>query len=445
MGRARVAAAVLVLATVSGAVAGSGCTAAQLADALNSAIQDCSVPGQNRFVRDTLKDVYLWYKELPDPDPASFTTPEAYLEAVRYKALDKTFSFITGRAANDALTNDSQYVGFGFKSEIVSASEIRVADVYAGGPAADAGLERGAGILEVNGRSAASLISTGETSSIFGPAQVGVSAHVLFRDRAGADHDVQMVKRTVTIPTVAVTTTIASGGRVVGYLLLENFVTPTSAALDAAFTQLEAAGANELILDVRYNGGGLVTVAQHLASLIGGSRTTGQLFIQLAFNDKHSSDNQNINFQTLPHALGLERLVVITTENSASASESMVNGLRPYIPVTVVGGTTYGKPVGQTVFNFCDKVLYAVTFAAKNARGQADFFNGIPADCAAPDDLDHALGDTREGSLAEALRYLRTGSCSASAAAAARAQSAPRPAGRGLIREDGSHPMFVAR
>src|SRR5207245_3972024 len=267
MRRARVAAAVLALATAAGVVVGSGCTAAQLADAVNSALQDCSVLGANRFVRDTLKDVYLWYKELPDPDPGAFTAPEAAREAVRYKAVDKTFSFITGRAANDALTNDSQYVGFGFKSEIVSASEIRVADVYAASPSADAGLERGASILEVNGRTAASLISTGETSSIFGPAQVGVSAHVLFRDRAGVDHDVQMVKRTVTIPTVAITTTIASGGRVVGYVLLENFVTPTSPALDAAFTQLEAAGASELVLDVRSNGGALVTVAPHLPSL----------------------------------------------------------------------------------------------------------------------------------------------------------------------------------
>jgi carboxyl-terminal processing protease len=439
------AAAAAGLALAAALAAGGGCTPAQVAQAVTSALQDCSVVGENRFVRDTLKDVYLWYRELPDPDPASFASPEAYLEAVRYKPVDKTFSFITGRAANDALTNDSQYVGFGFKSEVVSATEIRVVDVYAGSPAADAGLQRGASLLEVNGRTAASLISTGETSSIFGPSTVGVSAHVLFRDPSGVDHDVQMVKRTVTIPTVAVTTTVASGGRVVGYILLENFVTPTSPALDAAFAQLEAAGANELVLDVRYNGGGLVSVAQHLASLIGGQRTTGRLFIQLAFNDKHSADNQNINFQTLPHALGLDRLVVITTESSASASESMINGLRPYIPVTVVGSTTYGKPVGQSVFNFCDKVLFAVTFAAKNARGEADFFAGIPPDCAASDDFDHALGDPGEASLGEALRYLRTGSCSASAAAAARAQSARRPAGHPLIREDGSRPMLVAR
>src|SRR5262249_36574792 len=157
---------------------------------------------------------------------------------------------------------------------------------------------------------------------------VGVTAHVVFHDRSG-DHDVQMTKRTVTIPTVAVTTTVASGGRVVGYVLLENFVTPTTPALDAAFTQLEAAGANERVLDVRYNGGGLVSVAQHLASLIAGPGKAGQLFIQLAFNDKHSAENQSINFQSLPHALSLERLVVITTGSSASASESMINGLRP--------------------------------------------------------------------------------------------------------------------
>jgi C-terminal peptidase prc len=443
MRRPRVAA-FLVLALTAGAAVGSGCSAAQIADAVQSALQDCSVNGQNTFVRDVLRDWYLWYRELPNPDPASFSSPEAYLEAVRYKAVDKTFSYIAGRAATDALNNDSQYIGFGFKSAIMSASEFRAVDVYAGTPASEAGLERGDSILEVNGRSAESLIAGGETSSIFGPSEVGVAAHMVFRDLSGATHDVQMVKRTVTIPTVAVTTTIASGGRVVGYILLENFVTPTSAALDAAFTQLEAAGATELILDVRYNGGGLVTVAQHLAGLIGGPRTAGQLFIQLAYNDKHSSQSQNINFQALPHALALERLVVITTNNSASASESMINGLRPYIPVTVVGSTTYGKPVGQSLFNFCDKVLYAVTFAARNARGQADFFSGIPADCPAPDDLEHALGDTREGSLAEALRYLRAGSCSASAAAAARAQSALRPAGRWLVREDGSGPMFVA-
>src|SRR5438874_13690601 len=119
--------------------------------------------------------------------------------------------------------------------------------------------------------------------------------------------------------------------------------------------------------------------------------------------------NQTYTMPNPAQSLGLDRLVVITTGGSASASEMIINGLRPYMPVTVVGSTTHGKPVGQLTYNFCDKVLYAVAFKSTNARGEGDYFGGIPADCAAPDDLDHPLGDASEGSLAAALQYLRTG------------------------------------
>jgi C-terminal processing protease CtpA/Prc len=110
--------------------------------------------------------------------------------------------------------------------------------------------------------------------------------------------------------------------------------------------------------------------------------------------------------------------VVITTRSSASASEGVINGLRPFIPVTVVGDTTYGKPVGQYGFDFCDKTLFPVAFQTRNARGEGDYFAGIPADCAAVDDLDHELGDPDEASLNEALEFLRTGNCTGTASAA---------------------------
>ena len=130
-----------------------------------------------------------------------------------------------------------------------------------------------------------------------------------------------MTKRTVTIPTASLTRTFASGGRVVGYINFRNFVTPATAALDQAFAQLESAGANELVLDLRYNGGGLVSVAQQLASLIGGSRTNGKLFVQFVHNDKNTSKNSTLTLNAPAHALNLERLVVIYTRGSASASE----------------------------------------------------------------------------------------------------------------------------
>ena len=170
---------------------------------------------------------------------------------------------------------------------------------------------------------------------------------------------------------------------------------------------------------MRYNGGGLVSVAQHLAGLIGGPPLVGQVFVQFTHNDKQTSRNTAYRFESKPQALGVSRLVVIATPGSASASEAMINGLRPYMDVKVVGDRTYGKPVGQYGFDFCDKVLYPVAFLVTNARGQADFFGGIPADCAAADDLDRPLADAREASLAEALSVLRSGRCSGQAAAAA--------------------------
>ena len=414
-----------VMALVAGLAVGSwGCNAAAVAQAVSSALEDCSTLGRVQFVRTTLRDIYYWYKELPDPDPATFSSPDAYLEAVRYKTLDHTYSFITDRASNDAFFSDSQFIGFGFATAPASIDDWRIAEVYPGSPAAEAGLERGAHILVVNGRTLASLVNTPDINTIFGPSTVGTVGTMQFRDVGGTVHDVQMTKRTVTIPTASLTRTFASGGRVVGYINFRNFVTPATAALDQAFAQLESAGANELVLDLRYNGGGLVSVAQQLASLIGGSRTNGKLFVQFVHNDKNTSKNSTLSFTSPAHALNLDRLVVIYTRGSASASELVWNGLRPFMTVTTVGDRSYGKPVGQYGYNFCDKVLYPVAFSTQNFRGEGGYFDGIAADCAAADDLEHQLGDSAEASLSEALRYLRTGSCSAAASAGAHAQSA---------------------
>lgn len=382
---------------------------------------DCSVAGQNGFVRAVLQEYYLWYHELPDPDPASFTSPEAYLEAVRYRPLDTSFSYVTSKAASDAFYSDSQYIGFGFSQKLLSAEELRITEVYAGSPAEQAGLARGARILEIDGRRVADLVAADQLGGAFGPSQIGFTVNLRFQDPGGDEHQVQMAKGIVTIPTVSSTRTFDTGGRRVGYLNFRNFVQPSVAALNAAFFELRQAGASDLVLDLRYNGGGLVSVAQHLGSLIGGTRTLDQVFARFVHNDKNSFRDSELYFESALRALSLPRLVVITTRSSASASELVVNGLRPFIPVTVVGDTTYGKPVGQYGFAFCDKVLYPVAFSVRNARNEGDYFGGIAPDCPAPDDLGHALGDSEEGSLAAALYYAANGTCSS--AAALRAQS----------------------
>ena len=141
------------------------------------------------------------------------------------------------------------------------------------------------------------------------------------------------------------------------------------------------------------------------------------MFGEYFHNDRNAFRNKTLRYEQPLNALTLDRLVVITTRSSASASELVINALRPFMPVLVVGDRTYGKPVGQYAIPFCDKVLAPVSFTVRNANGEGDYFDGIAPTCPAPDDLDHGLGDPQEGSLREAIALILTGQCSPSSPA----------------------------
>jgi carboxyl-terminal processing protease len=373
-------------------------------------INTCSTVGKNLRVRDAMTEFYLWYAEMPDVDPARYPSPEAYLDAVRYRPLDEHFSYITSRESNRAFYGESQYVGMGV-SWSLRGPELRVLQVFPDSPASEAGLARGDRITALAGQPIAELIANDTMDEVIGPDVIGLSVRVDFIDRLGVSRGAHLTKRVVTIPTVSLTRTHDVQGRRVGYIFFRNFVEPSYAALDAAFAELAGAGVHDLVLDLRYNGGGLVRVAQHLASLIGGVRTRGQVFAEFFHNDKNAHRNEVIRFEDPPNASTLDRLIVITTPSSASASELVINALRPFIPVIVVGDRTYGKPVGQYQIEFCDKMLAPVSFFLRNANGEGDFFGGFAPTCFAPDDVEHELGDAAEGSLREALTFAATGAC----------------------------------
>jgi len=387
----------------------------------------CNTTSQNLWVRDQLNTYYYWYQFMPTGvNPASFNSPESYLEAVRYRPIDNTFSFITNAASNDAFYSDSQFIGYGFGNQTTTTG-IRVLQVYDDSPALEAGLSRGDFITSVNGRTVPAMIADGTIGGAFGAAEIGVATTIEWETQAGERRNARMVKRLVTIPTVSLTSVVEIDGRKVGYLFFRNFVQPSTAALTEAFAALKTAGATELVLDLRYNGGGMVEVAVHLGSLIGGARTNGQVMLNYVHNDKIGPIlDKTTRFANPEQALNLQRLVVITTRGSASASELVINSLRPYIPVTIIGDTTYGKPVGQYGLRFCDKVLYPVAFSIKNANLEGDFFDGLAVDCAAGDDYTHQLGDSAEASFAEALTFIRTGACSPKATTEARALRVPQ-------------------
>ena len=151
-----------------------------------------------------------------------------------------------------------------------------------------------------------------------------------------------------------------------------------------------------------------------------------QVFSRTLYNSARSANNSVTRFQALAQSLPvLERVVFITTRGAGSASELLPNGLAPFTVVALAGESTAGKPVGQSAFDYCNDTLRlrAVTFEIVNANNEGGYFDGLPqpgssiADlCAAPDDLNFALGDPNEASLAAALAFIDTGACPAAPA-----------------------------
>lgn len=392
---------------------------------------DCTVVAQNQFVIDVMQDIYLWNDRLPVVSAGDFDSPEATLEAL--KVAEDRFSFIISTAEEDALFGEGQIAGIiGFSSISPAPDQQRVTDVFEGSPAEQGGLRRGDFITAVDGRPIAEVLAAEGFSASLGPREVGVTVELSWQNVAGESFTEVFEKAVVSVPPVSSGTVLDSAAGPLGYFLFRNFVEPAVADLDAEFAAFGLAGVRELVVDLRYNSGGLLSVAQVLSNLIGGEVTQGQIQYTLEYNADNSFRNQRVTFLDRLQALDLTRVFFIVTGSSASASELVVNALRPYIDVVLIGDTTFGKPVGQLGYTFCEKTLRPVSFSIVNADGVGDYFDGIPPTCAAADDLDHPFGDPDEASLSEAFSYLETGGCSVPAVARRKAvgdedSTAPRP------------------
>jgi hypothetical protein len=414
---------------------GSGPSNVLAAGTQQASANDCSVSGENYQIQGVMQDWYYWYQNLPFADPAAYSDPESFVEALRYQPFDR-FSYVTSQAANQAFYSAGQYVGIGISEQLNASNQLQVADVYPNSPADAVGMVRGDTILSIGGISVSTLIANGTLNDALGQGEVGTTVTLEFQHAAGDTHTATLTKTVVTQPNVSRLQVFTDGTHKVGYFFFQNFIQPSDAALDSAFKQLKADGVDELVIDDRYNGGGLLSVAQYLGSLIAGSSESGQTFATLNYNDKHSDNNYTFTFSSESNALGLNRIVFITSDATASAAELIINALKPYIDVVTVGSTTFGKPVGENGFDICKDVLYPMTFKMTNAAGYGDYFDGFAPTCPAVDDLSHPLGDSDEFSLATALYYIANGNCGPHAFAAARTLS-KRTANRLLPRKYG--------
>ncbi len=376
----------------------------------------CSIAEQNRFVNDVMLDIYYWVDEMPNADPDVFASPEALLDFLIFPDLDR-FSVIVDAAEEDAFFSNSQFIGIGMGILLIGDDQLRVTQTFTDGPARAAGIERGFHILEINGQTIAEAEAGAGVSAAFGADEIGTQVDLRYTDLAGTEMEVTLFKDVVTIDTVSAQAVFDVGTGKVGYLKFRNFVEPSFDALAATFEDLAQQGVTELVLDLRYNGGGLISVAEYLSGLLGGQTTAGEVFARRVHNTQNEFRNLTTSFIDEANALDLTRLVVITTGGTASASEMIINGLEPFLDVWLVGDDTFGKPVGSYGFSFCDKVLRPISFANENAVGNTDYFAGFGVDCAAEDDLERALGDPQEASLAEALYVIENNSCSPVAAA----------------------------
>lgn len=398
--------------------------------------QACSVADQRRHVLDFMREEYYWSAQMPPPDESA-ASMDAYFQSLLYRPTDR-FSFSQPTAAFQQLYEEGTFTGYGYSLAVTDAANavIRVRTVEPRGPAYAAGLRRGDTILGINGATPAQVIA-GAAGPVSGE---GVPRTIAVRDLAGNTKTLQMVSDTfplTPVQDVKVLDATRSGQPVkVGYLGYSEFVTYSLADLREAVLLFAQQGATELVLDLRYNGGGDVATARDLASMVAGASVAGQLFAGLRYNASNQASNSDYRFVAPAASLPLTRVFVIASGDTASASELVINGLKPFIGVVTVGDTTYGKPYGFVPYSYCGTTYNAVNFDVVNAAGVGGYTSGFAPTCPAPDDFDHALGDPAETRLKVALGYIATGQC-AQPGQAARGARRLTPATIGEVRPPG--------
>jgi carboxyl-terminal processing protease len=397
---------------------------------------------EKEWIRYWVDQSYLWYREVPNVSTAAFETTASYFGKLKTPAnaasggLKDRFSFSTSTASVDN-TNAGITFGYGVDWSANRSTPPRewiAAVVDPGSPAALAGLVRGDKILSIDG---VDFISGSDVNTInrglFPPA-IGES-HSFVLQPANGSTAKSVTLTAASLPLISVPTSgvLNTPTGKVGYIAFTTFNSFTAEkAIADAIAGLAGQGISDLVLDLRYNGGGYIYISSQLAYMVAGAaKTSGKVFESTLTNDKKPFGADDIypfynvgsGFaggvaagQALP-ALNLNRVFVLTTGGSCSASESFINALRGLdVPVILIGNTTCGKPYGFSGRDNCGTTYYPIQFTGVNAKGEGDFVNGFAPTCTVADDLTKPLGDPTERQLATALSYRANGVCPAATA-----------------------------
>jgi C-terminal processing protease CtpA/Prc len=361
---------------------------------------------------DIMNDWYYWNDVMPVVNKNNYADPYLLMDAMRYNTLDR-WSFVADY--NEFMAQmQGTFVGHGFRIGTDDANIARIALIYSGSPLYANGVRRGWIVKKINDIDIAPILLSHNDeaySNLIGPSEAGVTNKFLFETPDGEDSTISSTKKSFTLNSVLLYDTLHLASGITGHIVFESFIAPSEDELATAFAYMKANEVKDLILDLRYNSGGYLYIAQQLASYIAGNANQGNDFIRLIYNNLHRESNGTFPFLTTPFPLSLSKLVVITTRETASASECVMNGLLPYMNVFSIGDTTNGKPVGMNGGEIGKKYFIApVTFKNVNKNGEGDFYEGITPGALVSDDITHDFSDRNEFCLKAAISYIETGS-----------------------------------
>lgn len=395
----------------------------------------CGLRAQQDFADTVLNEWYLFPDLLATANPGAFGDLQSYLDArvapARAQNRDRFFTFATSIAEENELINSGSSAGFGIRLFYdTAARRVFVQEAFEGASGLAAGLDRGTEITAI-GTSAANLQTVSNLFAIggiqavvdaIGPSTAGTTRVLRFTQPGGAVIERSITKADFPLDPISDrygAVILNDGGKRVGYLNLRTFIIADAAdQLRAAYGQFAAQGVTELIIDLRYNGGGLVDVADIMGDLMGHGRL-GQVWSRTVLRPSKASENETRTFRAEANAIAPSKIAVITTGASASASELVTNSLIPYLGtnMALVGANSFGKPVGQFGFDLaaCDLRVRAVAFQTVNANNQGEYYSGlasvVPNTCRAGDDITRPFGDPQEASIAAALDFLAGRAC----------------------------------
>jgi carboxyl-terminal processing protease len=370
------------------------------------------------------RDIYLWYNQIPSTFNAqTHTDISGIMTAIRQYSNEPGFSAPVDRWSFAVKRNEWDNVSsgiagdFGLNVFFRAEGDLRVRQVEPASPAGRAGVRRGWRITAINGNN---NITTANASFIVQNIYQSSTANISFQKPDNSTVQLSLNAGTYQEQPVILDTVYTTNGRRTGYFALNSFLGDTTQiynAFNRIFNGFAAAGVQDVVVDLRYNGGGYVTVSQKLANWLAPASANGQVMMNQQFNDKYTQYNETERFSKLG-SLNLNRIFFIVSSSTASASELLINNLKPYLDVQLIGPSkTYGKPVGYFPIPVGEWYIFPVSFKSTNKNSEGGYFNGITLNNTVPDGLDKDWGDVTESALQSALNYINTGAYRTSTAA----------------------------